>query len=130
MGHHHHHSPTHSSQTLNSFLKLFSLPCNHQVWLREDFKIKKRKKSDIVIIRVSTHPTPTISDIKFSDISSQCLDPPYPMISMMKSSNNVSNREDRVSGFKIKPFKPLNPLTLMVKLLHLTLIGVKMFINS
>ena len=41
---------------------------------------------------------------------------PVYMISMMKSSNNVSNREDRVSGFKIKPFKPLNPLTLMVKL--------------
>ena len=45
------------------------------------------------------------------------------MISMMKSSNNVSNREDRVSEFEIKPFKPLNPLTLMVKLLILTLTG-------
>ena len=55
---------------------------------------------------------------------------PVYMISMMKSSNNVSNREDRVSEFEIKPFKPLNPLTLMVKLLILTLTGDRKFINS
>ena len=29
------------------------------------------KKGDIVHIRVSTNPTPPISDVKFSDISSQ-----------------------------------------------------------
>ena len=54
----------------------------------------------------------------------------YPMISMMKSSNNVSNREDMVSGFKIKPFKPLNPLTPMVKLLIRNLTGDRKIINS
>ena len=52
------------------------------------------------------------------------------MISMMKSSNNVSNREDMVSGFKIKPFKPLNPLTPMVKLLILNLTGDRKIINA
>ena len=39
------------------------------------------------------------------------------------SSNNVGNRVDGASGFEIKHFKPLNPLTLMVKLLILTLTG-------
>ena len=32
------------------------------------------------------------------------------------SSNNVGNRVDGASGFEIKHLKPLNPLTLMVKL--------------
>ena len=70
---------------------------------------------------VWTHPSLCICDIK-SNFFPLFKIPVY-MISMMKSSRNVSNREDKVSGFKIKPFKPLNPLTLMVKLLILTLTG-------
>ena len=45
--------------------------------LREALKMSK--KSDIVTIRVLTHPTPPISDIKFSDIFFQSPDSPYPM---------------------------------------------------
>ena len=40
---------------------------------------KKIQKSDIVHIWVETHPTLLISDIKFSDIFFQSLNPPYPM---------------------------------------------------
>ena len=48
---------------------------------------------------------------------------------MMISSNNVSNRGDRVSGFEIKHFKALNPLLLMVKLLILTLTSYRIVKN-
>ena len=40
---------------------------NRMILLREEFK-KKTEKSDIVHIRVLTHPTLSISDIKFSEI--------------------------------------------------------------
>ena len=39
------------------------------------------------------------------------------------SSINVGDRVDGASGFEIMHLKPLNPLTLMVKLLILTLTG-------
>ena len=39
------------------------------------------------------------------------------------SSINVGDRVDGASGFEIMHLKPLNPLTLMVKLLNLTLTG-------
>ena len=45
---------------------------------------------------------------------------------MMKS---LSNR-DGVRGFEMEHLKALNPLTLMIKLLLLTLTGDEMFINS
>ena len=46
------------------------------------------------------------------------------------SSNNVGDRVDGASGFEIMHFKPLNPLTLMVKLLILTITCDRKVINS
>ena len=50
-----------------------------QVLLREDFKKKKSKKSDIVTIGPPTYPTHPFSDIRFSDIFFWSQDPPYPI---------------------------------------------------
>ena len=52
------------------------------------------------------------------------------MITMIISSNKVSNKGDGVSGFEIMHFKQLNPLTLMFKLLILTLTDDRMVKNS
>ena len=49
-----------------------------RLYIKEEFK-KKIHKSDIVHIWVWPQPTLPISDIKFSDIFFQSLNPPYPM---------------------------------------------------
>ena len=51
---------------------------------------------------------------------------PVNQTTMMKS---LSNR-DGVRGFEMEHLKAPNPLTLMIKLLHLTLTGDEVFINS
>ena len=64
--------------------------------------------------KVQTHPTLRISDIKSN----------FFLLSEIINSYQVG------MGFEIEYFKALNPITLMVKLLLLTLTGVEMFINS
>ena len=64
--------------------------------------------------KVQTHPTLRISDIKSN----------FFLLSEIIYSYQVG------MGFEIEYFKALNPLTLMVKLLLLTLTGDEMFINS
>ena len=81
-----------------------------------------------------THPTLPISDIEFSDIFSIVQTHPTLRFSDLKSilfsivyPYQIGNG---VRWFEIEHLKGLNPLTLIVKLLLLTITGDEMFLNS
>ena len=140
--------PCLKNDTIKLFLGNFWLR-NKYYPLREAFKKKESKEyisgfiltlpSQLVtqnlvtyFSKVQTHHNLRISDIKsnfflLSEIIYSLFRIPVNQTTMMKSLYQIG---DGVRGFEIEHLKALNPLTLIVKLLLLTITGDEMFLNS